>query len=111
MESAERNGSDLRRLLRSAERFNEAAIRLGSLDVNTPSSSVSASLCSVTSCDQRRRGLADLVGRGEPRFLRPVGDLLLRPRRLEATAFLAMIPCIRFAEPVLKANTPPDAPF
>jgi hypothetical protein len=48
MESAERNGLALRRLLFSAERFKDAAIRLGSRDVNTPFSRVSASLCSVT---------------------------------------------------------------
>lgn len=90
MESAERNGSALRRLLRSAERFNEAAIRLGSLDVNTPPSRVSASLCSVTARDQRRRGL--VVRRDAPGLLRRLVDLrVARPRRLDAAAFLAMI--------------------
>jgi hypothetical protein len=43
----------LRRLLRSADRFNDAAMRLGSRNVNTPWSRVSASLCSVTRADQR----------------------------------------------------------
>jgi hypothetical protein len=38
----------LRRLLRSADRFNDAAIRLGSREVNTPLSKSSASLCLVT---------------------------------------------------------------
>ena len=94
MESAERNGSALRRLLRSAERFNEAAIRLGSLDVNTPPSRVSASLCSVTARDQRRRGL--VVRRDAPGLLRRLVDLRVvlraaRARRLDAAAFLAMI--------------------
>src|SRR6185436_6222072 len=91
MESAERNGSDLRRLLRSAERFNEAAIRLGSFEVKTPPSSVSASLCSVTSCDQRRRP-AVAAGRDEPGFLRRMLDLRARrTRRLDAAAFPAMM--------------------
>jgi hypothetical protein len=91
MESAERNGSDLRRLLRSAERFNEAAIRLGSLKVKTPPWSVSASLCSVTSCDQRRR-LAVVGRREEPGFLRRMFVLRAGPaRRLDAAAFLAMM--------------------
>jgi hypothetical protein len=57
----------LRRLLLSADRFSDAAIALGSLLVNTPLSSVSASLCSVTACDQRRPA----------------------PRRFDAVAFLA----------------------
>ena len=92
MESAERNGSDLRRLLRSAERFNEAVIRLGSFDVKTPPSSVSASLCSVTSCDQRRRLAVAAVRRGETGFLRRMLDLRAGPaRRLDAAAFLAMM--------------------
>jgi hypothetical protein len=78
-------------LLRSAERFNEAAIRLGSFEVKTPPSSVSASLCSVTSCDQRRR-LAVAVRRDEPGFLRRTLDLRAGPaRRLDAAAFLAMM--------------------
>src|SRR5262249_47659873 len=55
MESAERKGLLFRRVLLSADRFNDAAIRLGSRDVNTPLSRVSASLCSVTCRDQRRR--------------------------------------------------------
>src|SRR4029450_2622165 len=54
MESAERKGLALRRLLLSADRFKEAAIRLGSRDVKTPLSRVGASLCSVTCRDQRR---------------------------------------------------------
>src|SRR5882757_10144242 len=54
MESAERNGSDLRRVLCSADDFNDAAIRFGSCCVNTPFLRVSASLCSVTWRDQRR---------------------------------------------------------
>jgi hypothetical protein len=92
MESAERNGSAWRRLLRSAERFNEAAIRLGSLEVNTPPSRVSASLCSVTARDQRRRGLAVVVRRDAPGLLRRLVDLRAAPpRRLDAAAFLAMI--------------------
>src|SRR5262249_53699221 len=54
MESAERKGLLFRRLLLSADRFKDAAIRLGSRDVKTPLSRVSASLCSVTCRDQRR---------------------------------------------------------
>jgi hypothetical protein len=52
---------------------------------------VSASLCSVTSCDQRRR-LAVAVRRDEPGFLRRTLDLRAGPaRRLDAAAFLAMM--------------------
>src|SRR5262249_59192098 len=51
---AERYGSDLRLLLRSAERLREAAMRFGSLSVKTPRSRSSASLFWVTRCDQRR---------------------------------------------------------
>src|SRR6185369_8394216 len=51
---AERNGAALRRLLRSADRFKDAAMRLGSRDANTPWSRVNASLCSVTWRDHRR---------------------------------------------------------
>src|SRR3979490_2646446 len=91
MESAERNGSALRRLLRSAERFNEAAIRLGSLEVKTPPSRVSASLCSVTSCDQRRGRLAVVVRPDGLGFRRRLVDLRAPLPRLDATAFLAMI--------------------
>lgn len=46
MDSAERKGLPLRRLLFSADRFKDAAIRLGSRDAKTPFSRVSASLCS-----------------------------------------------------------------
>jgi hypothetical protein len=60
------------------------------LDVNTPPSRVSASLCSVTARDQRRRGL--VVRRDAPGLLRRLVDLrVARPRRLDAAAFLAMI--------------------
>jgi len=85
MDRAERNGLVLRRLLFSADRFKEAAIRLGSRDVKTPFSRVSASLCSVTWRDQRR---PDRVRRAE---------LLCLPRRplravrpLDAVPFLVM---------------------
>src|SRR5262245_1525410 len=72
MDSAERKGLPLRRLLFSADRFKDAAIRLGSRDVKTPFSRVSASLCSVTWRDQRRpvrRRAAAFCPR--PRRLRP----------------------------------------
>src|SRR5262245_62972481 len=95
MARAERNASALRRLLRSADRFSDAAIALGSRLVNTPLSSVSASLCSVTACDQRRALL--------PRSLTLRA---LPPRRFVAVAFLAMgdphrdrLPCARFNAP------------
>jgi hypothetical protein len=82
MDSAERKGSDLRRLLRSADRFNDAAIRLGSRKVNTPRSSVSASLCSVTRRDQRppSRVLAPAVRREGPVFLPRLAGLRLERR-------------------------------
>jgi hypothetical protein len=65
------------------------------LDVNTPPSRVSASLCSVTARDQRRRGLV-VVRRDAAGLLRRLVDLRVvlraaRPRRLDAAAFLAMI--------------------
>src|SRR5262245_1394932 len=88
MESAERKGLLFRRLLLSADRFNDAAIRLGSRNVKTPLSRVSASLCSVTCCDQRRPVPA--ARRDEPlcRGLRR-----LRPARLlEVAIFLAIAP-------------------
>jgi tripartite-type tricarboxylate transporter receptor subunit TctC len=50
----------LRRRLRSAERRNDDATRLGSSRVKTPLSRVSASLCSVTCRDQRRPACFDL---------------------------------------------------
>lgn len=57
MDMAERNGSALRRLLASAERFNDAAISFGSSSTNTPFLRVSARECSshpeaspLTSC-------------------------------------------------------------
>ena len=50
---AERNGSALRRRLRSAERLSERAIARGSFKEKTPLSRSSASLVSVTCCDQR----------------------------------------------------------
>jgi hypothetical protein len=43
----------LRRRLRNAERRNEAAMRLGSFQVNTPRSRSSASLSFVTRADHR----------------------------------------------------------
>src|SRR5262245_31333781 len=91
MDMAERNGADLRRWLRSADRFKDAAMRLGSRDANTPLSRVSASLCSVTSRDQRRpvrEGAADPPDRCLRRWL-----AALRPRwlrLLDAVAFRAM---------------------
>src|SRR5262249_23797141 len=54
MESAERKGLLFRRLLLSADRFKDAAIRFGSRELKTPLSRVRASLCSVTCRDQRR---------------------------------------------------------
>src|SRR5215813_10733941 len=103
MDMAERNGADLRRRLRSADRFKDAAMRLGSRDANTPLSSVSASLCSVTWRDQRRpvRERAERV------------DLRLRPRSavrrarllrpFDEVAFCAMTSA-GFDHPVLHAD-------
>src|SRR6516162_11875115 len=84
MESAERKGLLFRRELLSADRFKDAAIRLGSRDVKTPLSSVSASLCSVTCCDQRRPFRAVPLRRA-PWRLRPT-------LRLDAAVFLAIAP-------------------
>src|SRR6516162_2517516 len=71
MESADRNGSALRRLLRMADRFKDAAILLGSRCLKTPCSSLSALLVCVTREDQYRR---DRVFR---RRLGPCGVLRL----------------------------------
>jgi hypothetical protein len=76
-----------RRLLLSADRFNDAAIRLGSRDVNTPLSRVSASLCSVTRADQRRLP-PRAVFEARRELPRPLG---LRFRFLDALDFLAMV--------------------
>jgi len=54
MESADRTGSAFLRVLRSAERLSEAAIRFGSFKVKTPCLRSSASLSRVTRRDQRR---------------------------------------------------------
>jgi hypothetical protein len=51
---AERKGSDLRRLLFSAERFNDRATCLGFADANTFGSRSNALLLRVTSPDQYR---------------------------------------------------------
>src|SRR3981189_2685227 len=93
MERAERKGAALRRLLRSADRFNDAAICLGSFDVKTPLSSVSASLCSVTRRDQRRPFRECAVGLDAPLLRSP--DLRFRVLcLLDAVAFLAMAPSV-----------------
>jgi hypothetical protein len=100
MESAERNGSALRRRLRSADRFNEAAMRLGSRKVKTPWSSVSASLRSVTPRDQRRPLGRLAAVRGDEPDLR-FRDVPFRAERLrlsDAVAFRAIVsPCKRDA--------------
>src|SRR5215470_5510141 len=81
MESAERKGLLFRRELLSADRFKDAAIRLGSPDVKTPLSRLSASLCSVTCRDQRRP------------FRAVPGPWRLRPALLlDAAVFLAIAP-------------------
>src|SRR6187431_3290251 len=56
MDMADRKADVLRFRLRSAERFSEAAMRRGSLHVNTPSSSTSARLSRVTRADHLARG-------------------------------------------------------
>jgi hypothetical protein len=96
MDIAERYGSDLRRLLLTADRLSDAAIRLGFCWLKTPFSSVSASLCSVTWRDHRRplRRLA-VFRRGLDRRLRPLRFGELRDRLaafLDAPACLAMAP-------------------
>jgi hypothetical protein len=48
---ADRNGSALRRVLRSADRLSERAMAFGSLLVKTPLSKSSASLVRMTSAD------------------------------------------------------------
>jgi hypothetical protein len=60
----------LRRELRSAERFSDAAIIFGSVSLKTPRLRSSASLCSVTRCDQRFEEvlLAEVFLRTEPAF-------------------------------------------
>lgn len=64
---AERNGDDFRRLLCSAERFKEAAIRFGLCQVKTLGSRSSALLSCVTRADQRRElGVFDFALRCAP---------------------------------------------
>jgi predicted glycoside hydrolase/deacetylase ChbG (UPF0249 family) len=65
MDMADRNGSALRRLLFSADRLRERAIRLGLDQVKTPRSRSSASLSRITRPDQR-----------------PVDEAFLQDRRL-----------------------------
>src|SRR4029077_19713061 len=108
MERAERKGSALRRLLRSADRFSEAAIALGSLLVNTPSSSVSASLCSVTTCDHRRPPPRRTTRALLPRLL---AFRALTPRRFDAVAFLAMGHPHRTDYPAPRFNAPGSRRF
>ncbi len=62
MDIAERNGAALRLSLRSADRFRERAIFLGSSDLNMSRSRSRASLCSVTSADHFRLCLAAPMG-------------------------------------------------
>src|SRR5262249_46392009 len=88
MESAERKGLLFRRLLLSADRFNDAAIRLGSRNVKTPLSRVSASLCSVTCCDQSRPVPAARRDEQLRRGLRRLRPALL----LEVAVFLTIAP-------------------
>jgi hypothetical protein len=58
---AERNGSDLRRLLRSADRLRETAIFLALDCLKTPPSRSIALLVWVTRLDQRREDGLDVV--------------------------------------------------
>jgi hypothetical protein len=58
MDMAERYGSDLRRLLASAERLSESAIARGLRLVKTPLSRSSASLVCITRLDHREVFLA-----------------------------------------------------
>jgi hypothetical protein len=71
----------LRRLLLSADLFNEDAIRFGSRNVKTPLSRVSASLCSVTWRDQRRPRPFDAVA-----FLAMTSPRLGAPRTIHRNA-------------------------
>src|SRR5215470_11474498 len=99
MESAERKGLLFRRELLSADRFKDAAIRLGSRDVKTPLSRLSASLCSVTCCDQRRPF----------RAVPAPGRLRLALRR-DAAVFLAIAPP-HANQPSLRLNAPAQTMF
>ena len=74
MDIAERYGLDLRRWLRSAERFSDLAIAVG-LWVKTLSCRVIASLLSVTRADHLRPVLRCVVFRAG---LRRVFDAVLR---------------------------------
>ena len=93
MESAERNGSALRRRLFSADLFNEAAMRLGSRNVNTPVSRVKASLCSVTRRDHRRPARPSAVaGRDARDFRARLAGLRGLRRPEDAVVFRAITP-------------------
>src|SRR5437764_12333739 len=70
---AERYGSLLRRLLRSAERLSERAMRLGSRCAKTPRLRSRALLRSVTRCDQRLvRALRVVMKDGVPQLSFPM---------------------------------------
>src|SRR5215211_2248338 len=79
-------GVVLRRLLRSAERFSDRAIRCGLLDLNTDFSRSSALLCLVTRADQR-----------------PDRAVPLRAGALRAVVFLrAVLRVLAMAQPHLR---------
>ena len=63
MDIAERNGDALRRLLRSAERFNERAIAFGSFCEKTFCSKARALLVSVTFFDPKDEIVVDWTNR------------------------------------------------
>ena len=73
---AERNGSDFRRVLDSAERFSERAILLGSSHVNTLGSRSRALLFFVTAWDHLLRlAFALFIARyALPEFVPPVSN-------------------------------------
>jgi len=85
MEIAERYGVDLRWRLFSADLFKEAAIARGLRSLKTESSSVSASLVSVTCCDHFLIGLELRAGALRVLALRA---LALREVVLRNAAFL-----------------------
>ncbi len=103
IEISERYGVDVRRRLFSADRFNEAAMARGLRSLNTESSSVIASLVSVTRCDHfltgfdlRAAGLTDEAleeGCDLPEFALRVEEA--RGVTFERVAFLRRVPAGR----------------
>jgi hypothetical protein len=105
MDSADRYELDFLRVLCSAERFSDAAIRFASFSLNTPLSRSSALLSRVTRADQRRADfvfVCDFRGARLPcgRIVRSSHDLPFFSRRGVTNGFGNLRPHRTLAEGV-----------